>query len=108
LDQIRKSVETVGLSGKITYYIIYDEDGLAVGVGCLTNYDQIGYISNLATLSRVRGQGYGKALTNYLVEKSINTGNKTHCLATVLGSEADKFYRHLGFEEMMRAKYYTK
>lgn len=108
LDKIRQSFDFCGADGKIKYYIIFSENNEPVGVGCLTNYHNIGYISNLTVLPQFRGQGFSKVLINYLLDLSIKVGNITHCLATEVDSKPDKIYRHLGFVEMFRAKYYTK
>jgi 8-oxo-dGTP pyrophosphatase MutT (NUDIX family)/ribosomal protein S18 acetylase RimI-like enzyme len=108
LEQIRQSAEKYGLGKKIKHYIVRDENGEPTGVGSLTNFDGIGYISNLATLPKFRGQGYSKVLVNYLLDLSVKNDNKTHCLATEYGSKPDKIYRHLGFEEMFRAKYFAE
>jgi GNAT superfamily N-acetyltransferase len=108
LDQVRQSAKKYGLGKKIKYYIAYSENGEAAGVGGLVCFDDIGYICNLATLPKFRGQGYSKVLINYLLDSSVKNGNKTHCLATEFGSKPDKIYRHLGFQEMFRTKYYTE
>jgi GNAT superfamily N-acetyltransferase len=108
LSQIRESFRLHGASGKITRYIIFDENDNPASVGSLTNYERIGYISNIATVLEKRRQGYSAALLNYLLDNSVKAGNKTHCLATEVGSVPDKIYRKVGFTEMFRAKYYTK
>jgi len=107
-DQIRKSFSLHGPDSAISHYVLFDELNAPASVGSLTNYDSIGYISNLATIPEKRKLGYSRALLNYFLHLSVQNGNQTHCLATEVGSTPNKIYQHLGFTEMFRAKYYTK
>jgi len=108
LDQIRKSFKLHGPNGFISYYVLFDELNEPSSVGSLTNYNNIGYISNLATIPNKRKLGYSRTLLNYFLHLSVQNGNQTHCLATEVDSTPNKIYQHLGFTEMFRAKYYAK
>lgn len=64
-------------TNRIEYFTIYSGDE-PVGVSTLTNFKQIGYISNVGSLRKVRGQGFGKLATLYGVDLSKKRGNKYH------------------------------
>ena len=83
-------------TGKVEYFIFY-KDKIPVAVSTLTNFQNIGYISNVGSLKEVRGQGFGKLATLYCVEQSKKRGNITHCLATEEGTYANEFYSKIGF-----------
>lgn len=92
---------------RIEYYIVY-KGNQPVSVSSLTNYNSIGYISNVGSLQEVRGQGYGKAATLYCVARSIEHGNTDHCLATEEGQYPNVFYQRIGFAPRFSAVGYTK
>ena len=73
-----------------------------------TNYQGIGYISNVGSLKDVRGQGYGKNVTLYAVEQSEVHGNTINCLATEEGAYPNEFYKRLGYKTRFTAIYFTK
>ena len=79
-----------------------------VAVSTLTNYDEIGYISNVGSLSEVRGEGFGKAATLFCIQESIKHGNREHCLATEEGAYPNEFYKRIGFVTRFTAVGYTK
>jgi hypothetical protein len=81
---------------RIEYFIAFKGDE-PVAVASLTNYEGIGYLSNIGSLLNVRGQGFGKLITNFCVDKSVANGNHTHCLATEEGTNPNSFYQSLGF-----------
>jgi len=94
-------------NNRIEYFIVSDS-GNPVAVSALTNFAGIGYISNVASLMSVRGQGFGKIATMYCVNKSIANGNNAHCLATEEGKYPNEFYKRIGFETKFRAEGYVK
>ncbi len=108
LDQLQNAFTARGDHAKIKHYVIFNDEGLAVGVGSLTSYEGIGYISNIATIPSARRHGYGSAILNYLLDLSVKKGNSIHCLATEIGEYPDRLYRKIGFTELFRAKYYVK
>lgn len=91
----------------IEYFIVY-KDGTPVAVSTLTNFKNIGYISNVGSLREVRGQGFGKLATLYCVEQSKKRGNTLHCLATEEGTYANEFYKRIGFNTKFTAVCYKK
>ena len=94
-------------SNRIEYFTVYS-GGEPVGVSTLTNFKQIGYISNVGSLRKVRGQGFGKLATFYCVDISKKRGNQYHCLATEDGTYPHEFYQHIGFVKKFSAVCHTK
>lgn len=94
-------------TNKIEYYIVYKDDK-PVAVSTLTNYDGIGYISNIGSLKEFRGGGYGKLATLYCVEQSKINGNIEHCLATEEETYPNEFYKRIGFNTRFTAVGYVK
>lgn len=91
---------------RIEYFMVYKNNRPA-GVSTLTNYDGIGYISNVGTLRQIRGEGFGKAATLFCVQESIKHGNKEHCLATEEGAYPNEFYKRIGLATRFTAIGYT-
>ena len=94
-------------SNRIEYFTVYSGDE-PVGVSTLANFKQIGYISNVGSLRKVRGQGFGKLATLYCVDVSQKRGNQYHCLATEEGTYPHEFYQRIGFVKKFSAACYTK
>lgn len=94
-------------TNRIEYFLVYEGDK-PVAVSTLTNFEGLGYISNVGSLKEVRGRGFGKAATLYCVEESQKHGNKEHCLATEEGHYPNGFYNQIGFKTRFRAIAYTK
>lgn len=94
-------------TNRLEYFIVY-KGGQPVAVSTLTNYEGIGYISNVGSLREVRGEGCGKIASLYCVEQSKKRGNTTHCLATEEGTYPNKFYKRIGFKTHFTAVAYTK
>lgn len=92
---------------RIEYFMVYKNNS-PVAVSTLTNYDGIGYISNVGSLREVRGEGFGKAATLFCIQESIKRGNKEHCLATEEGAFPNEFYKRIGFATRFTAVGYTK
>ena len=92
---------------KLEYFLVF-KDNLPVAVSTLTNFEGLGYISNVGSLRKVRGEGYGKAATLYCIRQSINNGNSAHCLATEEGCFPNEFYKRIGFKTRFTAVGYTK
>lgn len=90
-------------SNRIEYFIAYKLQE-PVAVAALTNYDDLGYISNVGSLRSVRGEGFGKLVTLYCVHKSMEHGNKIHALITEEGTNPNAFYKSLGFKTKFTAK----
>ncbi len=94
-------------SNRVEYFICFEKSE-PVAVSSLTNYGEIGYISNVGSLKKVRGQGFGKLATLYCVDVSKKNGNVYHCLATEEGTYPHEFYQRIGFEKKFSAIGYTK
>lgn len=92
---------------RIEYFMVY-KNNKPVAVSTLTNYDGIGYISNVGSFREVRGEGFGKAATLFCVKESIKHGNKEHCLTTEEGKYPNEFYKRIGFSPKFTAIAYTK
>lgn len=94
-------------SNKLEYFIVYKSDK-PVSVAALTNYNGLGYISNVGSLRDVRGEGYGKAATLYCVKESMQNGNTEHCLSTEEGHYPNEFYKMIGFDTKFTAVAYSR
>jgi len=75
-------------TNRVEYFTVYSK-AEPVGVSTLTNFKQIGYISNVGSLRKVRGQGFGK-------------------LATEDGTYPHEFYQRIGFVKKFSAVCYLK
>lgn len=104
---MRKSWIKLHRSNYVENYIIL-QNGEPVAVSSLTNYQGLGYISNIGTLQRVRGQGFGKAATYTVLHKSFQNGNTIHFLGTEDGTYPDQFYKRLGFIKRLTTPGYQK
>lgn len=89
------------------YVLVYDFDN-PVAVAALTSHGGIGYISNVGSLPKVRGLGYGKIASLFCVALSQEKQNTIHCLATENGTYPYEFYKRLGFEKEFSCLYYGK
>ncbi len=94
-------------TNRLEYFMLY-KDNEPVAVSTLTNHNRVGYISNVGSLQKVRGEGYGKRATLFCVWRSQEQGNTVHCLATEEGTNPNGFYKKLGFETRFTALLYTK
>lgn len=79
-----------------------------VAVATLTNYRSLGYVSNVGSLPEVRGQGFGKTITNACIHKSLQNNNDTHFFVTEEGTNPHNFYLSLGFEHRFSALLFEK
>lgn len=94
-------------SNKLEYFIAY-KDNVPVSVSSLTNYQGIGYISNIGSLKQVRGEGFGKLITLYCVYKARFNGANEVFLCTEEGHYPNEFYKRIGFETRFKAVCFTK
>lgn len=94
-------------TNKLEYFVAH-KNNKPVAVSTLTNYNEIGYISNVGSLKEIRGEGYGKLATLYCVEQSKKNGNTKHCLATEEGTYPNEFYKKIGFKTRFTATGYSK
>lgn len=94
-------------TNRLEYFMVY-KGNKPVSVSSLTNFEGIGYISNVGSLRSVRGEGYGKAATLYCVAESIQRENRLTCLATEEGKYPDLFYKRIGFYTKFKAIGYSK
>lgn len=94
-------------TNRVEFYTAF-KNGAPVSVGILTNYDDIGYLACIGSKKEVRGQGYGKAISLYMIQQSINHRNKYHCLATEEGHYPYEFYQRIGFKPIFTAVGYAR
>ncbi|MFA5932691.1 MAG: GNAT family N-acetyltransferase [Microgenomates group bacterium] len=94
-------------NNRLEYFVAYKENQ-PVAVGSLNNYSGIGYISNVGSLPEVRGGGFGKLVTLYMVEQSKKKGNTEHVLSTEEGHFPHEFYQRIGFKPRFVATGYVK
>lgn len=107
LEVARASWKKHHNNDRLEYFVAYKENK-PVAVGSLNNYSGIGYISNVGSLREVRGQGYGKLVTLYMVEQSKKRGNFEHVLSTEEGHYPYEFYQKIGFKPRFVAMGYIK
>lgn len=94
-------------TNRIEYFMVY-KGNQPVAVSSLTNFKDIGYISNVGSLREVRGEGFGKLATLFCVNQSKIRGNTKTCLATEEGTYPNEFYKRIGFKTDFTAVGYTK
>lgn len=92
---------------KLEYFIAY-KGNEPVAVAALTSYEGLGYIANVGSLQKVRGEGFGKLITQYCVWKSKQNGNEYHFLATEDGTYPYNFYHRIGFKSKFITLGFTK
>lgn len=92
---------------RVEFFIFYKNEE-PVAVSELINYKNMGYITNVGSVSHVRGQGFGKLATLHCVKKSIAKGHKYHFLATEEGHYPYEFYKRIGFKTKFTAIDYAK
>ena len=107
IEVAKKSWGKLHESNKVEYFTVF-KDNEPVAVSTLTNFAGIGYISNVGSLKKVRGEGFGKLATLFCVEKSKENGNLEHCLATEEGQYPNEFYKRIGFATRFTAVGYVK
>lgn len=107
LSSVEKSWHEFNKNNELEYFVIY-KNRKPVAVASLTNYEGIGYISNVGSLLEVRGEGFGKIATLYCIKKSIENKNTEHCLATEEDSYPNSFYKRIGFKTRFTAEAYKK
>jgi len=107
LDTVRQAWISNKDTNKLEYFIVF-KDEKPVAVSALTNYNGSGYISNVGSLRRVRGEGFGKAATLYCIQKSIQNGNEKHFIITEKGTFPFEFYKRIGFVPKFTTLCYTK
>lgn len=69
-----------------------------VACGLLMSLNKRGYLAGIASIPEVRGKGYGKLISLFLTQSSLEKGNKITFLATELKSKNEKFYSKLGYK----------
>jgi N-acetylglutamate synthase-like GNAT family acetyltransferase len=89
------------------YFLAY-KDKEPVAVGTLTYQNDMGYISNIASLPSIRGQGYGKTVTLYCVHRSQMFDAREIFLATEEGTYPNAFYKKIGFKTRFTGTGYVK
>ncbi len=87
---------------ELGYFLIYD-GGRPVGAACLTVRENIAYLSGGGTLPDVRGQGFGKAMAYFRVQKAIKRGATEICLATEKGGFRTNFINAWDFDRVLPA-----
>lgn len=92
---------------RIECFIFY-KDNEPVAVSQLTNYEGLGYISNVGSLRSVRGQGFGKLATLHAVKRSQELKNKDTFLLTEEDGYPYEFYKRIGFKERFAIFDYSK
>ncbi len=81
---------------RVEFFILY-HDEIPVGIVSLTNYEGMGYISNIGILPAYRGLGLGKQITLFGVHMSKKHGNKIHFLIAEQNGATEKIYNKIGF-----------
>ncbi len=94
-------------TGRLEYLTCYTSDE-PVAVATLTHFGGIGYISNVGSLLKVRGMGFGKLVSLFAVNRSVGNGNTQHCLTTEKGQYPYDFYQRIGFKPEFTAVGFVK
>jgi GNAT superfamily N-acetyltransferase len=93
------------VAGSVVPVVAFDEGGRVVGSTVLLyawnpNSPHRGEISKVIVHSAARRQGLGRQLMEAAEARSLADGRWLLTLDTVTGSEADAFYRSLGWHEV--------
>lgn len=107
LTAARQAWQKHHATNRLEYFMVFD-DNQPVAVSSLTNFQGVGYISNVGSLMSVRGRGFGKLVTMYCVQQSTQRGNKDHCLATEEATNPNEFYKAVGFKTRFSARLMSK
>jgi GNAT superfamily N-acetyltransferase len=91
--------------GSVVPVVAFDDDGRVVGSTVLLyawnpNSPHRGEISKVIVHSSARRQGLGRQLMDAAEARSLADGRWLLTLDTVTGSDADTFYRSLGWHEV--------
>lgn len=87
------------ISKKLDSLWVATQVDLLVGVGGLEVYQPDGLIRSIATTERFRGKGFGKRITEHLLDQARSEKIETVFLLTLT---AAGFFRKLGFERVPR------
>lgn len=85
---------------RVEFFLLYFE-GLPVGIISLTNFEGLGYLSNIGILPKCRGLGLGKQITLLGVMMSKKHGNKKHFLIAEMGGKPEQIYQKIGFKPQL-------
>ena len=86
------------------HYLVYYENK-PVGSGTLIHQGTIGGVFNITVLPEYRGKGLGRAMTQFLMQRSHELGlQKTILLSSPL---AEKLYASLGFKKVSDIEMYS-
>lgn len=89
-------------------YYLASKDNKPVAVAALTNFNGVGYISEVGSVPLVRGEGYGKIISLHCVKESLRLKNKYHCLMTEKDLYPYEFYKRIGFTPDFESVLYSK
>ncbi len=97
LDATRCALMSSSIHQRMEAYLIKVNTRL-VACGLLMSLNKRGYLAGIASIPEVRGKGYGKLISLFLTQSSLEKGNKITFLATELKSKNEKFYSKLGYK----------
>jgi ribosomal protein S18 acetylase RimI-like enzyme len=80
-----------------------EQDGEVAAYTSMLSLGGVGLIDNVATLPEHRRRGLGTAVVGAALAASHEGGNRTTCLFTQQGSEAQRIYERLGMRVIARA-----
>lgn len=87
------------------YHLVGKRNGKVVSTGSILCTEEGAYLYNIATKVPERGKGYGRTITNALLE--IAKRSKQTRIALVSSQSAAPIYQNLGFQEVCRFHIYA-
>ena len=92
-------------SSSMYNYLIYIH-GMPIGTGTLVPNKKIGGIFNISVLPEFQKKGYGKAITQFLIQKAYDL--EIQKLILLSSPQAEKIYSDLGFKKVFDVQIYAQ
>lgn len=92
---------------RVEFFILYYEQQ-PVGIISLTNFEGLGYLSNIGIVPDYQGLGLGKQITLSGVYLSKQHGNQHHFLIAERGGKPEKIYTKIGFKTALTCQLLVK
>jgi ribosomal protein S18 acetylase RimI-like enzyme len=86
-------------------YVALDTNGDCLGYIWFSldgTFARFPYVRNIAIKKEYRGKGIGKQLLSFFEEKGFNATTAVFLLVSNFNTEAQKFYREMGYQEVGR------
>ncbi|MBM3208706.1 GNAT family N-acetyltransferase [Candidatus Shapirobacteria bacterium] len=93
----QKALRDQQFKNRLEGYLI-KSDKRYVAAGLLLRDGKCGYVAGIASIPEARGKGFGKLISQFITNRSLELGNEVTFLGTELSSRNEEFYRRLGYK----------